>query len=163
MTKYHFIYAIWLLPLYFLSMNLYQLNIYTSISKTWESGESYMADIADIEIKQIAAQTNGYVVLQFEPEGGPAVRETLSMPVQMIQTLLQSNRVPIRYLPDSSQDIVVVPTYNLQRQIIRVNLGVTLIGLIATGVIAWFASRFARRRILHGEEKLIIERIDQDD
>lgn len=151
---------VWLLPLYFLLMFGYQLLTYNGIHNTWEEGESYMARVLDFDVKQIAAQTSGYIVLNFEtPEG--EVEERLSLSVQMAQVLTESERVPVRYRPDSFRPIVLTGTYDLQRNVIRVNLAISVIGLLVTLWISWLVMRWIRRQKTHPKQPLTIERTDQ--
>lgn len=160
MNKYYFIFLIWLLPVYFLVQGGYQVLIYYGIHYTYDYGDSYIAAVTDFDVKQIAAQTNGYVVLKFTTAEGSIVEEKLALPVQFAQVIMQSELIPIRYLEDSFNPIVIMPVYELQQSVIKVNMGVTLFGLIVTLLISIFASRFAIRRIRDGEESLEFERVD---
>ena len=163
MNKYYFIYFIWLLPAYFLYQFGYQATTYFGIQNTYETGESYIATVTDFDIKQIAAQTNGYVVIQFTTTEEEVIEEQLGLPVQMAQVIMESELIPIRYNSGSFKPIVLMPTYELQQSVIKVNLGVTAIGMVVTIIIALYSSRYAKRRIKYGEEKLEIERIDRDE
>lgn len=163
MNKYYFIYLIWLLPAYFLTMSIYQGLTFQGINQTYDTGQSYVADVIDFDVKQIAAQTSGYVVLNFISENGEEIEERLSLSVQMAQVIMDSERIPIRYQPESFNNIVIVSTYNLQRNVIRVNLAVTMIGFLATAIIGFYASRYARRKLRDGDDEMVFERIDHDD
>lgn len=160
MNKYYFVFLIWLLPGYFLFQGSYQLLVYNGLSNTYINGESYVADVIDFDVKQIAAQTNGYVVLRFETRSGEQIQKQLSLPVQMAQAIMDSELIPIRYSADSFNPIVMLPTYELQRSVVSVNMAVSSLGLLATLVVAGFASRFALRRIRDGEEEIEIEHMD---
>jgi len=162
MNKYYFLYLIWLLPAYFLFQFGYQVMTYYGLQSTYNDGDSYVAEVIDFEVKQIAAQTNGYVVLSFNTSDGSTIEEQLALPVQMAQVIMESELIPVRYLESSFNQIVMMPIYDLQRNVIRVNLAVTAFGLIVTIIIAVYASRFANRRIRDGEEELEIERLDPE-
>ena len=162
MNKYHFLYLIWLLPAYFLFQGGYQVLTHQGLTTTYDSGESYVADVIDFDVKQIAAQTNGYVVLQFDTSEGETVEQQLALPVQMAQVIMDSELIPIRYSPNSFNPIVMIPVYDLQKSVIKVNMAVSGIGLIVTILISLWASRFAKTRIRDGEEELEIERLDND-
>lgn len=163
MNKYYFIYLTWLLPLYFLSMSIYQVLAYRGINETYESGMSYVADVVEFDVKQIAAQTSGYVVLTFEDENGERIERRLSLSVQMAQVIMDSERIPVRFQPDSFRNVVIVSTYELQRNIIRVNFAVLFIGFFTTMLIALYSTRFANKRIREGDEEMIFERVDNND
>lgn len=160
MKKYYFIYLIWLLPAYFLFQGGYQVFTYFGIEETYSGGESYVADVLEFDVKQIAAQTNGYVILQFTTRGGETVTEQLALPVQMAQVIMESEQIPLRYKPDSFKPIVLLSVYDLQKSVIFVNMAVSAFGLIVTLLIAGYASRFAGKRIREGEETLEIEYTD---
>lgn len=160
MNKYYFIFLIWLLPAYFLFQGGYQVLTYYGIEKTYIDGESYVADVLEFDVKQIAAQTNGYVILRFTTQDGDTVTEQLALPVQMAQVIMESEQIPVRYLADSFKPIVMMSVYDLQKSVVLVNMAVSSLGLIVTLLIAGFASRYAIRRLRHGEETLEIERLD---
>lgn len=162
MNKYRYIFLIWLLPAYFLTMSVYQLLVYKGINQTYDSGESYIADVIDFDVKQIAAQTSGYVVLAFDRENGDHIQERLSLSVQMAQVIMNSERIPVRYNPDSFSKIVIINTFNLQKKVIRVNLAVLLFGLVVTTIVSIFSSRYARHKIHEGDHEMVIERLDND-
>ena len=162
MTKYHFIHFIWLLPAYFLFQFGYQVAIYQGINSTYNTGESYIANVVEFDVKQIAAQTNGYVILNFSTTDGDTIEQKLTLPVQMAQAIMESEVIPIRYREDSFNQIVMMPTYELQKSVVKVNLGVTGIGIIVTIILSLFSSRYALRKIRKGDQELVIERVDAD-
>lgn len=161
MNKYYFIFLIWLLPVYFLFQAGYQVYTYYGIQSTYDDGTSYAAKVTDFDVKQIAAQTNGYVVLEFNTSEGETIEQKLSLPVQFAQVIMDSEVIPIRYKADSAKPIVMMPVFDLQKKVIRVNIAVTGIGLIVTLVLSFFASKYARKKIKTGDEKMEIERIDE--
>ncbi len=162
MNKYYFVYLIWLLPLYFLYQFGYQGAIYYGIQETYENGESYVAEVTDFDVKQIAAQTNGYVDLKFTTSDGSVVEQRLALPIQMARVIVESELIPIRYNTGSFNPIVMMPVYELQRNMIRVNLAVTGIGLLVTIIIGIRASRYARRKLRDGDDTFEIERVDDE-
>ena len=160
MNKYYFIFLVWLLPAYFLFQGGYQVLIYYGIEETYENGESYVAEVLEFDVKQIAAQTNGYVILRFTTQSGETVTEQLALPVQMAQVIMESEQIPIRYLADSFKPIVMLTVYDLQKSVVLVNMAVSSLGFLVTLLVGFYASRFAIRRIRDGEQTLEIERLD---
>lgn len=158
--KHRFLYLFWLLPIYFAGMMFYQLAVYNGIGETFQEGEEYNAQVTDFDVKQIAAQTSGYVDLLFRTNTGETVEQRLSLSVQTAQVVMEYEPIPIRYKADSYRTIVIMPSYDLQRQMIRYNLAILGSGLIITLLIATGATRFANRRIREGEQPLVIERLD---
>lgn len=160
--KVYFLYATWFLPLFFLFHGLYQGAVYRGLDETYGSGTSYVADVLDFDVKQIAAQTNGYVVLRFESTEG-TIEEKLSLPVQMAQVIMDSEKIPVRFKADSFRPIVMIPVLELQKKVVRVNLAVVSIGFLVTLLIAWKASSYVAQRRKSGDEPLVIERIDTEE
>lgn len=142
-------------------MSVYQLMVYRGIHETYDSGESYMAEVIDFDVKQIAAQTNAYVILRFTTDNDTVIQEQLSFPVQMAQVISESELIPIRYKAGSFREILILPSYTLQQNIILFNLGISAFGFLATLAISIWATRYANRKIRYGEEELIIERTDE--
>lgn len=161
MNKYRFIYIIWLLPAYFLFQSGYQIQTYFSLQETYANGESVVAEVTDFDVKQIAAQTNGYVDLRFTTSGGETIDRRLSLPVQFAQVIMEAEVIPIRYHAPSAKPIVMIPVYELQQKVIRVNIAVTGFGLIVTILISLYASRYANRKIEEGDETLEIEMVEE--
>lgn len=160
MNKYKYLYLVWLIPVYFLLQLSYQGLNYRGIQSTYENGNSHIASVVDFDVKQIAAQTNGYVVVRFTDQQGETVQRQLSLPVQFAQVIMDSELIPLRYDPSSFRPIVLIPVYELQKDVLLVNIAVSLIGLTATGILAFFVSRYAGRKIRDGDEKVEYERID---
>jgi len=160
MNKYYFIFLIWLLPAYFLFQGGYQVLTYYGIEQTYEDGESYVAEVLEFDVKQIAAQTNGYVIIRFNTTSGETVTEQLALPVQMAQVIMESEQIPIRYLADSFKPIVMLTVYDLQKSVVLVNMAVSSIGFLVTLLVAVYASRYAVKRLRDGDETLEIERLD---
>ncbi len=160
MNRYKLLYLFWLLPLSFLFLILQQGTVYYGITETYENGTSYTAEIVDFEFKQIAAQTNGYVVLRFETNEGNKVKRQLSLPVEMAGGLQDIRIMPIRYQPDSWQEIVLMPTFETQKNLVWTNALMALVAFIITFFVALAAHRFANKKLNGEDEELLIERID---
>lgn len=159
MNKYKFLYLIWLLPAYFIWQAGYQLYIYNGLIDTYQNGESHIAEVLDFDIKQIAAQTNGYVVLRFTDSSSDTIEQQLSLPVQMAQVLMNSETIPVRYKENSQKQIVIVSVYELQKDVLRVNMAVSGISLLVVLIISFLATRYANKMIREGEEKIQIEHV----
>ncbi len=163
MNKYKFLHLLWLIPLYFFLQFGYQAMNYRGIQSTYENGNSHIASVIDFEVKQIAAQTNGYVVVRFTDQNGESVEQQLSLPVQFAQVIMDTELIPLRYDPTSFRPIVLIPIYELQKDVLLVNIAVTLIGLVATIILSVFASRYANRKLKNGDQNVEYERIDKDE
>jgi hypothetical protein len=154
-------YLLWLLPLYLLGMAMHMGAIYHGLGKTYDHGESYIADVVHFEIKQIAAQTNGSITVRFTTNDGNEVIRKLSQPIQNAAQLQASELMPVRYLEGSYQPIVLVPIYEFHRKMVLMNLAVLAVSLIITFIIALTAHRFAgRKRAARDEPKQQIVIVD---
>lgn len=160
MNKYKFLYLIWILPAYMLFISVQQAMVYKSSIDTYENGTTYLAQVTDFEIKQIAAQSNGYVNIRFEIDDGTTIDRRLSLSIQMAQQILESPTIPVRYREGAFTDIVMMPTFYLQKSTSLFNMCIAIVGLLATLLVAYLVHRYARGKLRDGDEELIIERVD---
>lgn len=159
MNRYKYLYLVWLLPTAFLFLSLHQTSVYYGVIDTYENGTSYTAEVVDFELKRIAAQTNGYIVLRFDKEGNK-IQEKLSLPVEMAGQLQRIRVVPIRYQPGNFQEIVLMPTYKTQKNLVWTNLAMAALALLITIIIATAVHRFTTNKLRKGPENVEFERID---
>jgi len=158
--KYRLLYLLWLFPCYLAFLSVQQFNVYRGTIHTYNNGESIAANVVDFDIKQIAAQSNGYVVLNFVNPDGETIERRLSLSVQMAQQIMNTSVIPIRYQENTYQEIVMIPTYELQRSTSFMNMVIALIGMSVLITVCVFVTRFANRRAEHGAKQLVIERVD---
>lgn len=155
----HLLYATWLLPLALVLLTAHQLWTFYSITQTYNNGESYIANVEDFQIKQIAAQTNGYVILSFETKSGKTIQRKLSLSVELAAEYMESNVIPIRYEKNSSVPVVMIKSYATHKRIALINASIAFISALACFGIALIAHRRANK--LHNEKrKLTFERTD---
>lgn len=161
MSKYKFIYLVWLLPAYLLFLTIHQISVYYGISDTYENGISYTAQVTEFDIKKIASQTNGYVILEFDTRDGDHIRRKLSLPIEVAGMITELNQIPVRYKNGAFTEIVMIPTYDEQKRMVLSNAAMSFIGLFITFGVAWMAHRYARQKLTEGEEQLVFERVDE--
>ena len=157
MKKIRFLYTIWLLPAYFFVMVFYQWQVLQGLQQTYVQGESLIAKVLDFDIKQIAAQTNGYVDLAFTPSDGQAREQRLTLSVQMAASIMESEVVPIRYLESSFEPIVMTTTYTLHRRVVITNMAILGLGLIGVFILSIFVTRFVSKRLRSGAKEIVLE------
>lgn len=162
MSNYKLLYLIWLLPASFVFLILHQTTVFYGIVDTYDNGKSYTAEVVDFELKQIAAQTNGYIILKFETAEGETVQQQLSLPVEMAGALQKIRVVPVRYQKGAFQNIVMIPTYGTHKGLILTNIAMAAVGLFIALFVAWLVQKYVRRKISGRDEQLVIERIDHD-
>ncbi len=158
--KYRFLNLVWLLPSYLAFIMVQQANVYRGTIHTYNNGESIAADVIDFDIKQIAAQSNGYVVLEFIDPDGDVQERKLSLSVQMAHQIMNTPVIPIRYQENTFQEIVMIPTYELQKGMALSNLGVAFIGFAVLVTVSIFVTRFANKKAVQGSPDLTVERVD---
>lgn len=159
MNKYQLFYLFWLAPIYLAFLMYQQAMVYNSTIETFENGENYLADIIDFDIKQIAAQSNGYVVIRFEAEG-EVIERKLSLSVQMAKELLEVSTVPLKYDKDAFQQIVLIPTYEIQKTTAYYNVIIAAAGFLITLFVAFLFHRYANRRMKSDSAEIIVERVE---
>ena len=160
MNRYKFLYLFWLLPLFFTFLIAQQGTVYYGINETFENGDSYTAEVVEYEMKQIAAQTNGYIILRFETGDGQQIQRKLSLPVEMAGALQEIRIVPVRYYPGGWQEIVLLPTIETQKNLVWTNALMAFVAFLITLGIAITAHKFANKKLSEEEEELVIERVD---
>tara|TARA_R110000868_G_scaffold37111_14_gene131626 strand:+ start:36972 stop:37454 length:483 start_codon:yes stop_codon:yes gene_type:complete len=158
--KYSFIYLVWLLPAYLLFIIVQQGLVHQGTIDTYENGVSIASDVLDFDVKQIAAQSNGYVLIKFPTPEGEVIERKLSLSIQMAQRIMDTSVIPIRYKKGNFQEVVMIPTYDLQRSTSLSNMGVALIGFLALVFFSFLGTRYATNKIKNGDENLVIERVD---
>lgn len=158
--KYRFLYLVWLFPAYLAFIIVQQALVYTGTLDTYENGVSIAADVLDFDIKQIAAQSNGYVVITFIDPDGNVQERKLSLSIQMAQRIIDTQVIPIRYQEGTFQDIVMIPTYELQKSTSLSNMGVAFIAFSALAFFCFLGTRYANKKIKSGDSEVVIERVD---
>lgn len=160
MNRYKFLYLFWLLPASFVFLVVHQAYVYNGVIDTYENGTSYTAEVVEFELKQIAAQTNGYIIIRFETPDGQEIKRNLSLPVEMAGELQKIKVIPIRYQPDAFQEVVLMPAYETQKNLVWTNIAMASVGLLITLFIAIAAHRFTRKKLKEEKEEYVIQRVD---
>ncbi len=162
MSKYRLLSLFWIIPAYLIFLTGQQVSVYFGAENTYENGENYQAEIIDMEVKQIAAQSNGYVVISFETESGKTIERKMTLSIQMAQKLLQSAVVELSYLENGYPEIVLHPTYELQVKTSLFNASVAFIGVIVTLTAGVYVQRYSNRKSENeAVDDFEIERVDQ--
>ncbi|HCD53517.1 MAG TPA: hypothetical protein DEQ34_13800, partial [Balneolaceae bacterium] len=146
---------------YLLFLMVQQASVYYGVIDTYKNGESIAATVTDFDIKQIAAQSNGYVVIEFrDPKNGETIERKLSLSVQMAQKIIDTQIIPIRYEEGAEYEIVLIPVFEMQKTTTLLNFAVATLGFIALCVGAIYVTRFANKNARTGGEQIQIERVD---
>jgi len=148
----------WLLPAYLLFQTVYQIQVLRGLEKTYEQGESYIADVVDFRLKNMQAQSNGIIELKFDIAGGETVQKRMTLPVQLAAQTRQYGKMPVRYLADSPQPIVMIPTYDFHHNMVRINVAILVSSFLGTLIMGFFVFRWSRK--IGTEAELKFERVD---
>ncbi len=151
-------YIYWLLPAYLLFQTVYQVQVLRGLEMTYGKGESYVADVVDFRLKNMQAQSNGIIELKFDINSGETVQKRMTLPVQIAAITRQYGKIPVRYLADSPQPIVMIPTYDFHHNMVRINVAILASSLLATLIMGYFVLRWSRR--IRDEADLKFERVD---
>ena len=115
-----------------------------------------------MEVKQIAAQSNGYVIIAFETNSGSKIERKMTLSIQMAQQLMQSSTVDLSYKKGAYPEIVLHPTYELQVKTSLFNGAVAFIGLIVTIIAGVYVQKYSNKRSAdETADDFTIERVDQ--
>lgn len=160
MSKYRLLSLFWIIPAYLSFIIFQQAMVHFGSKKTIEQGVSYAAEVVDLQMKQIAAQSNGFVVFKFTtPDEGVLTRKH-TLTVQMAQKVIKNNIIPISYRKGGYPEIVLVPIYGIQYTTSLYNMWVAIAALLFTVIAGIKIQRFSNARSKTGVEKLNIERIN---
>jgi len=161
MKYYKLLYLYWVIPAYLLFLTVYQVTVYYALQDTYKNGESYTAEVVKMNIKQIASQTNGYIIIRFKTNDGEIIQQKLGMPVQLAGKLSDTQIIPVRYKKDNFEDIVMMPVYKDLKDMNLANAGMAFFGFLATGLLGFLVNRYVKKRT-SGEDRnnLVIERVD---
>lgn len=135
----------WLLPAYLLFLTSYEALSWLGIEQTYSKGDNIAAAVEEFKIKNMQAQSNGYIVLNFTANGDEISRR-LSLPIQMAAQLQTYSIIPIRYKPDSFIPIVMVPVYEFHSNMVLMNVAITGLSLLVTIIIGFYVSKYAFRK-----------------
>lgn len=134
---------LWLIPIYLIGLGIHQFLTLNQLDQIHSKGQALQASIYDFDIKHIASQTNGYVILSFMTPDGEQHRRKLALTVQIAAKFINEAVVPIRFLPGVGSEVVMEPTYSLQRQIVLVNLAILFSSaLVLTFIVGMVSKKF---------------------
>ena len=161
MSKYRLLTFYWLIPMYLFFLVSQQAMVYVGAKDTIEEGIHYEADVLDMEVKQIAAQSNGYIVIAFETNTGTKIERKMTLSIQMAQQLMQSSKVELSYRKGGYPEIVLLPTYELQVKTSLFNGAVAFLGLIVTLIAGVRVQKYINRKSADETgDDFNIERVD---
>lgn len=161
MSKYRLLAFYWLIPAYLVFLVSQQTLVYIGAKTTFEEGTKYEAEILDMEVKQIAAQSNGYVIIAFQTHSGTRIERKMTISIQMAQSLMGVAKFDLSYKKGAYPEIVLHPTYELQVKSSMFNAAVAFIGLIVTLIAGTYLQKFSNRKSAdETADDFNVERVD---
>ena len=161
MSKYRLLSFYWLIPAYLLFLVIQQGFVYKGATTTFNEGDRYTAEVLDIQVKQIAAQSNGFIIISFETESGQIIERKMTLSIQMSQQVMESPTVKLSYKKGAYPEIVLHPTYELQVKTSLFNASVAFLGLIVTMIAGVRVQKYINRKSADETgDDFSIERVD---
>lgn len=133
----------WIIPGYLLFLTYYETKTYLGIEDTNADGVSLVAQIDDLTIKNLQAQSNGRIEITFTDANGQIQHRKFSLPIQLAAQLQPYSMIPIRYLESSAHQVVFMPTYEFHKNMVLMNWAISLIGFLFTAWASWRISKYA--------------------
>tara|TARA_R110002096_G_scaffold434360_2_gene655691 strand:- start:4328 stop:4810 length:483 start_codon:yes stop_codon:yes gene_type:complete len=160
MSKYRFLSLFWIIPAYLAFISFQQGMVHFGSKITFENGDRYIVEVLDMQMKQIAAQSNGFVIFKFTTPEDDVITKKMTLTIQMAQQIMKVSEIPIRYRKGGYPEIVLEPTYDIQYATSLYNMWVAIAALISTIIAALMIQRFSNAKSKTGTEVLHLERID---
>lgn len=158
MKKYKLYHLFWLLPAYLLFLGIQQTAVYFGINKTYSYGKKYLAKVDYAHLNNLQAQTNGVAILSFKTDEGKQIKQKMTLPIQMTEEVQNYTNIPVRYLADSFEPIVITPTYSFQKNMTLIDIGIIIISLgITVGIAIYIEKYYYKRRKLNLPDHLSLE------
>ncbi len=160
MSKYRFLSLIWLIPGWLAFLVTQQFLVYSGSKDTFETGDAYASEVIEMDVKQIAAQSNGYIIIRFTTNSGEVIERRKTLSIQMAQQLLDASIVPIYYKEGNLPDIVMLPTYEIQRKTSFFNGSVAFLGFLVMVAASLVVQRYSNARSKISDDPVLVERVD---
>lgn len=155
------IHLFWVFPAYLVFLSFHQTAVFYGMKSTLNNGERITANVLDAQIKRIASQSNGWVIVEFKDENSEKQTSKLGLPVNIASKLMMDPELEIQYKADSFVPIVIKKTADLHLNVVLINLAIALISSVSLITIMFFASRFAERKFrTEGKDHPEIIRVD---
>lgn len=150
--------AYWLVPFYVTFLVIYESLTLFSILSVYQNGESLAAKVEYLKIKNMQAQSNGVMDIQFTDNSGKIITKNLTLPVQLAAQLQEMAIIPIRYQETAFIPVVFVPTFEFQKNMVMMNLGILVFSLVS---LLWAGIRINRFIFKKNNQEKMNEQVTQ--
>ncbi len=136
----------WGIPLILIFLSINQGMVAGQLRNTWNNGQPAIAKVEKFEITNRADVTYGYINLRVALSDGQIIeRKKLSLPQSLLPRVKGQDSLRVHIQPGASQEIVIDELMPAHWLIATSQMGISLIGAVLSGVLAFFWNRSLRQ------------------
>ncbi|MCY3593681.1 MAG: DUF3592 domain-containing protein [Rhodothermaceae bacterium] len=136
----------WGIPFILVCLAVNQGLVAVQLRETWNQGVPAIAKVKEFDVTNRADVTYGYINLQVTlPDGQTIDRQRMSLPQSLWSRVKGQDSLRVHVRPGASQEIVIDRLMPAHWLIAASQMGISLIGAILSGVLAYFWNRSLRR------------------
>ncbi len=136
----------WGVPFILICLAVNQGLVAVQLRETWNQGVPAIAKVEEFDVTNRADVTYGYINLQVTlPDGQTIDRQRMSLPQSLWSRVKGQDSLRVHVRPGASQEIVIDRLMPAHWLIAASQMGISLIGAILSGVLAYFWNRSLRR------------------
>ncbi len=136
----------WGVPLLLFGLAVNQGLVAVHLRETWNQGIPAIAIVKEFDVTNRADVTYGYVNLEVTlPDGSIIDRPKMSLPQSLWSRVEGRDSLEVHVRPGASQEIVIDRLMPAHWLIATSQMGISLMGGILSGVLAFFWNRSLRR------------------
>lgn len=136
----------WGVPFILIFLAANQGLVAVQLRETWNQGLPAIAKVKEFDVTNRADVTYGYINLQVTlPDGQTINRQRMSLPQSLWSRVKGQDSLRVHVRPGASQEIVIDRLMPAHWLIAASQMGISLMGAILSGVLAYFWNRSLRR------------------
>ena len=132
---------LWLIPLALIGLLLHQARVAYSVQYTLTAGQPVAANVLNLQMKDMVAQTHGLVELEVPLANGQTYHKNMTVPAAWVYVLNKNtlNTLNVPSLDGAFEDVVIDDIARVQFRTTIINIGVllTFILMISLALIWW--------------------------
>ncbi len=66
----------------------------------------------------------------------------MTLAVQLAEEVRDYNKIPVRYLKDSSMPIIMIPPYSFDKNMVKINIAICVVSFLITLAIAVYVEKY---------------------
>ena len=136
----------WVVPILLMCLAVNQVFVAGQLRDTWNHGLPAVAQVEKFESTNRADVTYGYINLRVMlPDGTMIQREKMSLPQSLWSRIKGQDSLQVHVRPGESQEIVIDELMPAHWLIAASQTGISFLGALLSGVLAFFWNRSLRR------------------